>query len=116
MTLDYDVIPKGFKSSKMPLPSDLVVYKMGMVSSVTVISPSLQWQFQSCQVIQAGDTRGVCGKLMGGEKFGPSHQPIKPYSALLVMSHCALVLCQQKGWDWGRLVGSSAGCCAHGGC
>ena len=31
-------------------------------------------------------------------------------------AHCALVLCQQKGWDRGRWVGSPTGCCAHGGC
>ena len=31
-----------------------------------------QWRFQSSQVTRGGDMRGVCGKLMGGEKFGPS--------------------------------------------
>ena len=29
---------------------------------------------------------------------------------------CAQVLCQQKGWDRGRWVGSPKGCCAHGSC
>ena len=31
----------------------------------------VQWQFQSFQVTRAGDTRGVCGKLMGGENLVP---------------------------------------------
>ena len=31
-----------------------------------------QWRFQSCQVTRAGDKHGMRGKLMGGEKSGPS--------------------------------------------
>ena len=54
-----------------------------------------------------------------------AHYKKKPNSALLVISHCtgrlslragAQILCRQKVWDRGRLVGSFTGCCAHGGC
>ena len=40
---------------------------------ITVYSCGVkQWRFQSCQVTQAGDTRGARAKLMGGEKSSPS--------------------------------------------
>ena len=32
----------------------------------------VQWRFQSSQVTRTGDTRGMRGRLMGGEKSGPS--------------------------------------------
>ena len=78
------------------LESDISMLACMLSNSKPISNPN-QWQFQSCQFTREGDTRGARGKLMGGEKSGPSPYPLSfrlvccPLVVLTVGRLCPIV-------------------------